>query len=467
LETSQPPRRIASQILALALVVSLIGGRSAAADQPAGAPSPTPASAASDAEPNSLPQDSFFSSIKQSLRQGDSEVVRGYFDLGSPPNGRRYYCLVDPKTHRREPNGVLGDPVARPDGMTGIKSNAVSLYSCAEAEKRGMLVTAGYVSPASPAAAAAAPVPPPVSQAAQTPPAAPAPQPQVPVSAAATASAAPSASAAPVLAAPTRRDVSADQVDVSGVRLGMSPDEVRAVLKSKRLLASKEWTETLSYLDAAKGTIQPIAQGRFVNVMAAWTAPQPPAAADNFATDGESYEVMFTPVPGKERVMAIVHTVGYSPANAIHESALENGLVRKYGGFAAGNELPDLPTWRFQGSGGVQVGDSCGRRGVFGGLGGLDASNAGRGNLALKQTPAEFRSQIDRCGIAIVTEDHFTANGGALREDRLVTRFTVTAYSPSLGYEGANTAMQLIQASGHSINKAEAPRAKEERPPDL
>jgi hypothetical protein len=84
-----------------------------------------------------------------------------------------------------------------------------------------------------------------------------------------------------------------------------------------------------------------------------------------------------------------------------------------------------------------------------------------RENLALKRTPEDFRSQIDRCGVAVVTEDHFTANGGALRADRLVTRFTVTAYSPSIAFEGAKTAAQLIQAAGGTVEKSDVPRAKD------
>lgn len=88
-----------------------------------------------------MPQDGLFSSIKQSIKEGDRDVIRGRFDLGAPPNTHRYYCLVDPESGALEPNGVLGDPVSRADGMTGIKSNAVSLYRCAKAEEQGILVT--------------------------------------------------------------------------------------------------------------------------------------------------------------------------------------------------------------------------------------------------------------------------------------------------------------------------------------
>ena len=66
-----------------------------------------------------------------------------------------------------------------------------------------------------------------------------------------------------------------------------------------------------------------------------------------------------------------------------------------------------------------------------------------------------------------MTEDHHTANGGALREDRLVTRFTVTAYSPAIGLEGANAAAQLIQAAGGTGKKSDATRAKDQSAPSL
>ena len=58
------------------------------------------------------------------------------------------------------------------------------------------------------------------------------------------------------------------------------------------------------------------------------------------------------------------------------ETALDNGLVKKYGGFATANELPDSPTWRFQSGGNVQVGDPCNRRGIFGGLSELNVGSA-------------------------------------------------------------------------------------------
>ncbi len=422
-----------SQAFAVGLVLCLGGRSGALADPPAGTETGASASSSSSDAQSSVPQESFFSSLKQAFKQDfDHEVVRGHFDVGSAPDTHRYYCLVDAKTGKRQPNGVAGQPVLRADGMTGIKASAVSLYSCVSAEQRGILVTTGYVLSAG-GGGMIAPAPPPQRQA----------------------------------GAPALPDVSPDKIDVAGVKLGMSLDDVRAVLKSKKLLDYYESMETLGHFDSTKRAMQPIASGRFVNVIAAWTPPPSASVGDPFAEDGESYEVMFTPVPGSERAMAIVHSAAYSPANAVREMALENALVKKYGGFAGSSDLPDSPTWRIQASGNVQVGDPCNRRGIFGGLGGLNFGSETRPNLALKTAPDEFRFQIDRCGVAIVTEDHSTANGGAPREDRIITQFTVTAYSPSIAFEGATTAAQLMQTAGEAANKADAPRTKRQPAPNL
>jgi hypothetical protein len=432
-------------------------------------PAPVSGNAASSAtdlsdEPKTLPQDGLFSSIKQSLGQGDREVIRGHFDLGTPPNAHRYYCLVDPKSHRREPNGVLGDPVPRPDGMTGIKSSAISLYRCEKAEQQGLLVTAGYAVPARSGAGTAA------ATAGQT--AAPA-QVQAPTSPAVTAPAAPAGAAPSGTAAASQPAAAAAAaavssrfpsglVDVSGIKLGMSPAEVSAALDSKGL-KHQEWSETLSFRDAGSGRTHALADGRFVSVIGA-SRDTGYAKAGSAEMDGEAFEVMFTPIPGQERAMAIVHSVGYSPTNAIRETALEAGLVEKYGGYAPG-ALPPSPTWLYRSGGTVTVGDDCGRRGVFGGLGPLHVAGP-RENLSLEKSHDEFRFELERCGIAIVTEDHRTSNGGALREDRLITRYTVTAYSPTLAAEGADRAEERIRAAGPAGRPTSTP-PRDSRVPDL
>jgi hypothetical protein len=411
----------------------------AIADPPA-----NPAAAAAPSEWHSMSQNGVFSSIKQNLRESEQEVVRGYFELGEPPNVRRYYCLINPKTGRREPNGVLGNPVPRPDGMTGIKIDTVSMYTCARAEEKGYLVSTGYVLPAT-------------AQAHAAPPPAPAAPPPAPAPSVAPAAAAPVAAPPPSVAPVPPVRMMANRIDVAGVKLGMSPDAVRAVLKSKNLRNYKEWTETLSAAN------QPIPNGRFVNVIAAWTAPAATAAGEDFESAGESFEVMFTPVPGGERAMAVIHSEGFAPQDAIHETALDEGLVKKYGGYVSAAALPESVTWRFQSDGSVQVGDACGRRGTFGGLSGLSVPNAPRENLALRRTPQELQSQVERCGDATVTADHFTPNGGALPGDRLVTRFTVTAFSPAMGLEGARKAAELV----HAARPSAEPRPKDAKAPDL
>ena len=416
-----------SHAVALGLVLWFGGGISALADPPAG----------SDigGTPGSVPQESFLSSLKQAFKQDfDHDVVRGHFDVGSAPDAHRYYCLVDAKTGKPQPSGVAGEPVHRADGMTGIKASATSLYSCVSAEQQGILVTSGYVlnGRAGGTITTGAPVsPPPLAQTRA--------------------------------ALPTVPETAPENIEVAGVKLGMSPDEVRAVLKSKKLLDYFESREILTPIDSASGAPRPTTGGHFVNVIAAWTRAD---GGGNTAADEESYEVMFTPVPGKERAMAITHSAAYAPANAVREMTLEQALATKYGGSPASNDFPGSATWRVQSNGSVEVGDACNRRRIFGGLGGRDAGIATRQNLARKTTPDEFRFQVEHCGVAIVTEDHSTANSTAPRAERIVTRFTVTAYSPSIGFAGA-TAARLIEGAGEAAGNTNVPRVKQQPAPDL
>lgn len=133
------------QGLAVGLLLSCGVPADARAEPPAGAQTGSAPSAAP-AEPSTPPpKGSFLSSLKQAFTQDFSqEVVRGHFDVGSPPDVHRYYCLVNPKTGKSEANGVAGQLVTRADKMTGVKAAAVSFFSCADAEQRGLLVTTGY-----------------------------------------------------------------------------------------------------------------------------------------------------------------------------------------------------------------------------------------------------------------------------------------------------------------------------------
>jgi len=159
-----PQSPLALPTLALILATSFGGSSGALADPQTGEGSGAAASsAAGDQTP--APTGNFFSSLKQAFKQDlDREVVRGHFDVGSPPDAHRYYCLVDTKTGKSETNGVAGAPVLRHDGMTGIKAGAVSFYSCTNAEKQGILATNTYtLTPAVRSKLAQAPSPPPAS----------------------------------------------------------------------------------------------------------------------------------------------------------------------------------------------------------------------------------------------------------------------------------------------------------------
>ena len=130
----------------MGLALGLGGAGGAWAEQPGGAEPGAAAGSASSEAQMAPPREDFMSSLKQAIALDyGREVVRGHFDVGSPPDAHRYYCLVDDRSGKRQASAVAGQPVLRADGMTGIKAGAVAFYSCASAEQQGILVTAGYV----------------------------------------------------------------------------------------------------------------------------------------------------------------------------------------------------------------------------------------------------------------------------------------------------------------------------------
>jgi hypothetical protein len=135
-----------SQGFAVGLLLYCGGHSGALAEPPPGTETGTSASPSPSDAQSSAPKGSFLSSLKQAFSEDfDKEVVRGHFDVGSPPDVHRYYCLVNTKTGKSELNGVAGQLFLRADKMTGIKGPAVAPLSCADAEQKGILVTTGYV----------------------------------------------------------------------------------------------------------------------------------------------------------------------------------------------------------------------------------------------------------------------------------------------------------------------------------
>jgi hypothetical protein len=135
-----------SQGIAVGLLLFCGGHSGALAEPPPGTETGASASPSPSDAQSSAPKGSFLSSLKQAFSEDfDQEVVRGHFDVGSPPDTHRYYCLVNTKTGKREINGVAGQLFVRADKMTGIKGPAVAPLSCADAEQKGILVTTGYV----------------------------------------------------------------------------------------------------------------------------------------------------------------------------------------------------------------------------------------------------------------------------------------------------------------------------------
>jgi len=407
-----PARGLPVVLVALVAIAGLASAGRAGETPPA---SQAAADAAADVAARSLPQSAVMSSVAQSWRGADNDVIYAHFDLGAAPNLHRFYCLVDGRNGKRQPNGVIGEPFTQKDGSTGIHMSSVSLYRCDDAQRAGYLETAPYhLSGPAAAAQRAIAAPPTPAPAAASPGAASATA--APESVAASASGASSAAGTESLSAagsaPTVTSSGASastgsregpaRVEVAGVRLGMRVEEVRAALRAHGLL---------DYLESQAPRTAEASSGRFVSRLLAWT---PPGAEG----EGESIEVLLTPVPGLERAYAVIHTL----------------LEKKYGGFAAGPAVPAAPTWRLE-SGAMVTGDVCEQRGLFGGLHEIPAAPAERSNPLLSMSVEDLDSQVHRCGSVIVTEDHVALSGGATRESRRIARFTISAYSPAVALE--------------------------------
>jgi hypothetical protein len=426
------------QLLAGAVLAATIGagpGLAQGPDQP-------------DIGSRTLSQSSVFASVSQSWKGADQDIVYGHFDLGSPPAVRRYYCLIDAHSGKREPNAVLGEPIVQKDGTTALHMSSVSLYACADAQRAGYIDTGGYqLTERAARALAASPIRPSqgpsgasTTGAAPAAPAAPL-SPAAPAAPAAAAALMPAPASVPTPgAAGTASSLQggAGAIEVAGVRLGMTGDEARAALKGRGLL---NYCEALGLTGAsatsASDTGHP--RARFLRRLQAWSAP-------DTAGDGESIEVLFTPIPGHEQAYAIVDTLAYAPARAIRQVALDEMLEKRYGGFSGA--LPPSPTWRLQRDGRVEVGDECELRGLFGGMREIGTVPVEAAAPALDTSVQELESQAQRCGIAIVTEDHVSTSGSASREARRITRVTLTAYSPAIALEGVRASARGGEVGG-------------------
>src|ERR1700680_3404001 len=99
-----------SQGFAVGLLLFCGGHSGALADPPPGAETGASATPSPSDAQSSAPKGSFLSALKQVFTEDfDHEVVRGHFDVGSPPDAHRYYCLVNTKTGKSEVNGVAGE----------------------------------------------------------------------------------------------------------------------------------------------------------------------------------------------------------------------------------------------------------------------------------------------------------------------------------------------------------------------
>jgi hypothetical protein len=114
-----------------------------------------------------------------------------------------------------------------------------------------------------------------------------------------------------------------ESLDIAGVKLGMTADEVRAVLKARKSRV-QEYLATLTYVDSTTQLPRRIPDSMFVNVMVQTIRP----ARDE---PTETLTVFFSPIPGHEQVVAVTRRNQYPRDGEVREVDVQRSLANQFG----------------------------------------------------------------------------------------------------------------------------------------
>jgi len=260
-------------------------------------------------------------------------------------------------------------------------------------------------------------------------------------------------------------DEASTRLDVVGVKLGMTPDEARGVLRSRKY-PMHEFVSTLSYVDAATKQSVRLPNSAFVNAL---------VQSGSFAKHDESdnLTVFFSPSPGRERVVAIAHYNSYSKGKEIRESDMKARLAEQYG------ELPESlsrPKTGFQFShlwnlpvSEDKAGRNCNFNLTqrFAKAGWWNTNSAAPQNYALTNWDLLLSLIRNDCGPSIVEVNWSVKDPNVPPERRLVTEYAVSIVSLPVADEGLMAASQLAQELKDLAGRSLAHRASGDSDPDL
>jgi hypothetical protein len=243
----------------------------------------------------------------------------------------------------------------------------------------------------------------------------------------------------------------------------MTVNEVYTALKAKGLPQSKEYKMFLTFRDDSGAShFARLPNSDFVSEITAGT---------NAGEDHEEFNIHFSPIPGEERVVGIVHTVTYSPRNAIRLVDFENTIAQKYAEFrrSTDNYPPATHSWML-GLHGLEELPPASPCSVYNSTGGratvalpVDRQPDGNLVLTLALSGTGFASrpwEMAHCGpVALDVSGVSVQNQNAPLQARTITHYTVSVFSSNLANEGFAAAAKLSKAASEASDRTVSERA--------
>lgn len=269
--------------------------------------------------------------------------------------------------------------------------------------------------------------------------------------------------------------------DILGTKLGMTPEEVRPLIKSRRLQNYLELSQNLAYPDPVTRVAVTIPNAHILTFMLAATGNRGYGAFGSLDAAFENFSVAFTPVPGGERAVQITHHVGLTNDNALREDNFYEALIRKYGSPAKAERRNQTALWLF--------GKHSGPPNYCITLGGMQARLDGATkdmkvveaeaapdalDLLMRSFPTGaldkvtyFAQEASTCGDAILQVRWGDPNPTAPDTDRIVTEYEIDLFGPSIAADGLGKANVLATQSYNNAQKSLLNHASDQKAPAL
>jgi hypothetical protein len=257
-------------------------------------------------------------------------------------------------------------------------------------------------------------------------------------------------------------------VDIVGLKIGMTVAEARAALKARKLSGHDEKTGQLTYV--LNGQLQSVPSGAFFSNALIYSYSTNPLPVT------EIIWVSFTPEPGKERVAFINREVRFSQKEktVLSEEEFIKSLIKKYGAPAVRREFSNGLLALAWGASEPRNSDisycveDSSRYAVPVLIPGPVTTKVEiTHNWALNQEP-EFSSRRTReCGHTYLYVGLMFVDPSARPGQRLLSSYTARLMSPALALSSYQTVAKLTEAARVAEEQRQLKRAKSEKAPDL